>query len=149
MSTYSDNDSNEWIEVLPRPVTTKADRKQKKLDNEQNTIEFNATMKKYFDDIKPLPKVAKDKPMKNISTIIESSAVNDDEDKVKIKTIDRQRKLMLQQLRTVKGLTRKQLAAKVFVPEKIINEYENGTCNFNAEFYSKLLSVLKDCPDRT
>lgn len=71
---------------------------------------------------------------------IEEAGMGDDAPKVK--TLDRNVSLRIQQARQAKGWTQKELAQKISEKPQVINEYESGRAIPNQQILSKLERVL-------
>lgn len=57
--------------------------------------------------------------------------------------ISKQQQQLLLQGRQAKGITRKQLAASINIPESIVSDYENGKVQkFNKGIYNKMIRFL-------
>ena len=56
-------------------------------------------------------------------------------------------KLMLQELRTQKGLTQRQLAAQINVTQGSVNKWENGHCWPSIPVFCQLCEALECTPN--
>jgi ribosome-binding protein aMBF1 (putative translation factor) len=140
-----ETDSGEWLEVRGRvrPKRTK----QEKEAIRQAKLEEKKVYDEYYKDIRPAPpppKVPKKLPAKKIEP---TEAKPDEEDTVKMKVISYDQRQKLQTLRTQKGLTRKDLAKKVNVVVRVVDDYENGKGSFDHVTYNLMIQTLSKLPD--
>ena len=62
---------------------------------------------------------------------------------LKHKKIDNELRISIQNARLSMGLTQKQLANKLSIPDKLINEIETGKAKYNGAQISKIKRFLK------
>lgn len=67
---------------------------------------------------------------------------NIDNGKMKIQKVDREKSLSIQQKRLSKGLTQKDLANKLNIPIKILNDIESGKGSKNSQILNKINNFL-------
>jgi|LakMenEpi03Aug12_release.lakeMendotaPanAssembly.Ray.scaffolds.fasta_scaffold165223_3 putative transcription factor len=113
----------DWKPVIIRKspakkVITKPDQPIKKYNAGKNSNQQNVNSKK-----------------------IEQNADNGDE-KLELPKVNHNLRIEIQQARTKKGLTQKQLANACQLPESVIRTYENGTAIPNSNYLEKMSHVL-------
>ena len=97
-----------------------------KASNNKNNKECNGNKKKkYVSD-----------PSKKMDEKIEKG-------ELKHKTIDNELKISIQKARLSMGLTQKDLAKRLSMPDKLINDIETGKAKYNANQISKIKRFLK------
>ena len=93
-------------------------------------------------------KKTKEKPDKNkpkIKKVIDPNIKMEkkiEEGKLEHKKISNELRVQIQQGRTSKGLTQKQLANSVNLPQSVINEIESGKAIYNPAHVNKIKRVL-------
>lgn len=124
----SENDG--WMNVTKVPLSQEQ-LKRKKKDTALKVQSANRMMKAYYADIK-------------LANVTPKPKTSDDADQADDARFNN-KGMLLQKLRTGKGLTRKQLADKALVvSEKMIGGFENGTSQLNEELYDKLIMILQE-----
>lgn len=96
-----------------------------KNDPKKNDKQCNKKNKNYVVD-----------PLKKMDKKIEKG-------ELKHKKIDNELRKSIQQARLSMGLTQKELANRLSMPEKLINEIETGKANYNGVHISKIKRFLK------
>jgi len=82
-------------------------------------------------------------PVENVRKLETTSSIEDDGEKLSLKTISREQARAIQQARAAKGLTQRDLATRINVKASVVNDYESGKAMPNVQLLAKMERVLQ------
>ena len=113
------HNSQDWTPVVLKKTPTKADKKKSGETSSVRTVE---------------------KPNSNKSSV--NSRKLEESDALSVATIPHDLKIQIQQARTAKNLTQKELATALNSQQNLIQNYENGTAVPDGAFLAKMSKFL-------
>lgn len=156
-----DSNSNDGWQTVKRREPPSFYQKKKleknKKEKEQSEIQYKMMMDAFYEDQKVKPKLPSKKKVEefvkpisttNINTVKPTSNNGDEIGAYKLNTISVEQRTRLQKTRTLKGLTRKELANLCNVSIQVLTDYENGKGSYDCNIYNRLIQKMNSLPDK-